>query len=169
VPVKAEEVFRQTVAEVQRIFPRIREHLERDRALAVLLKDFRKALALSEEAYRITGAYRICAECAAREESTCCGKDMELHVSRELLIVNLLLGVSLPRERTFPKGCFFLVPKGCALVARPLLCRNFFCPWFRDRFPHRSLVFLQEAQGKEADLLFHLEIHLKNLLLPHRY
>ncbi|MBX6422108.1 hypothetical protein [Thermosulfurimonas sp. F29] len=161
---KAEDLFVRTLSEVLRIFPRIRELLGDDPDFHVLLRELRKSLSVSEKAYYSTGAYRLCADCAIRERSTCCGRDMELSVSRELLILNLFLGVTFPEKRTFARGCFFLTLKGCSLKARPIICRNFFCAWFREHFPHEKLIFLQKAQEDEMTLVFQLEVFLKEKL-----
>ncbi|HFC97015.1 MAG TPA: hypothetical protein ENJ40_00965 [Thermosulfurimonas dismutans] len=167
---KSETLFLRTLEEALELWRKLKPQLYEDPYLVRLLEDLREALAETERLYRETGAYRLCAECAARGEPTCCGRDMELHVSRELLLINLSLGARLPERRAFPSGCFFLSLKGCSLPARPLLCRNFFCPWFRERFPAEKLTLLTAAQEPEARTLFLLEDYLRTLLqknLPH--
>ncbi len=160
----SETLFLRTLEEALALWPKLSPRLCEDPRLTRLLAELRKALAETERLYRETGAYRLCAECAARGEPTCCGRDMELHVSRELLLINLFLEARLPQRRAFPAGCFFLTEKGCSLPARPLLCRNFFCPWFRERFPAEKFALLTAAQEPEARTLFLLEDHLRSLL-----
>ncbi|QJA06385.1 hypothetical protein FVE67_06010 [Thermosulfurimonas marina] len=162
---KAEDLFLQGLAEVRKLFPRFQEILEREERMGQLLKALLEAIERSDEAYQDTGAAQLCATCATSGRGTCCVRDMELSVSRELLLINLLVGVKLPENRAFPRGCFFLGPEGCLLKVRPLLCRNFFCPWFRQRFSPENLAYLQEAMEEEARLLFQAEDRLRAHLL----
>ncbi len=160
----SERLFGKTIEEARKLLPSAERHLRENRKLQTLFEDLKRALSISEEAYRKTGAYRLCAECASLGQATCCGRDMELSVSRELLLINLLLGGQIPEKRSFDRGCFFLTEKGCGLLVRPLLCRNFFCPWFKERFPHKKLITLQKAQESESIYLFRIEDYFKALL-----
>lgn len=167
----AEALFQEGLTATLSLFKRIKPKLERDEDFRVLLAEFMKGLEESERAYRETGAYLVCRECARLSRHTCCGHDMELEVSRELLLVNLFLKANLPQKRSFPEACFFLGPQGCTLLARPILCRNFFCPWFKERLPIEKLKYIQISQEKEIISLFKLTNHLKTLLfkLEHSY
>ncbi len=161
---KAADLLKRNLEEAQSLYHRFRKELRQDPLLQEGLKALREGLRLSEEAYQATGAYQLCQICALRYPSTCCGKDMELEVSRELLVLNLILGMELPQEPAFSEACFFLGPKGCRLWARPILCRNFFCPWFRENFDLQKLAYLQKIQEKELNSLFNLLNRLKIFL-----
>jgi len=163
--VTSEELFLKGLAEAQDLYTRLAKILEKEAPFRKMLAALERAIERSNEAYRDTGADQLCATCATSGRGTCCVRDMELSVSRELLLINLSLGVELPRQRLFPRGCFFLGARGCLLRARPLLCRNFFCHWFRQRFSPENLAYLQEAMEEEARLLFQTEQYLKVFLL----
>ena len=161
----AEALFLEGLTETLSLFEKIRTRLERDRVFNDLLVELRKGLEESEKAYRETGAYRLCGECARVSPHTCCGEDLELEVSRELLLVNRFLKAKIPSKRNFSGACFFLGPRGCTLLARPIICRNFFCPWFKERFSLESLKYLQIIQEREAIAQFKLLDYLKTILL----
>ena len=58
---------------------------------------------------------------------------MEDHYDGVLLLINLLLGVSIERERRDEQSCPFLGSTGCRLAARDHVCVNYLCLKIRDR------------------------------------
>lgn len=113
---------------------------------------------------RCTGIVDCCKECEEKEGGSCCGAGLEKHYSGILLLINLLLGVTLPLEREQPSGCFFLSPTGCLLLARHVLCINYVCNKITSRIKPENLAALREAEGEEILLLFQLNETLKKFL-----
>lgn len=160
----SEDFLKETLASAKELYQKYKEIWQKDPRLQTLLQEFQKGLRESEEAYRQTQASALCLTCA-QEDRSCCRRGMELEVSRELLILNLLLGTTLPSRRRYSRGCFFLGENGCLLTARPILCRNFFCPWFQQKMPLQKLRYLQEKQERECVALFQILDHLRGYLL----
>jgi len=78
--------------------------------------------------------------------------------------MNMVLGVDLPQERWDEKSCFFLSPGGCCLKARHVICINYLCKDIVDHVDPGALKKLQELQGEEINLLFHLHEQVKKVL-----
>lgn len=109
-----------------------------------------------------SGVAQICEECG-RLKRDCCGKGVELRYSKELLIINMLLGVVIPERTIYEDKCYFLTPKGCLLLARDVFCVNYLCRSIRDSIPIERLKRLQELEGLELYTSFRLQQLLKSL------
>jgi len=81
-----------------------------------------------------------------------------------LLLINRLLGVTLPRQREEPSSCYFLSSTGCKLLARHVLCINYVCNKITSRVSPDQLTALREAEGKEILLLFQMNEKLKKVI-----
>lgn len=104
----------------------------------------------------------ICAKCAL-ESKPCCGSEIELKYSPELLTINLLLGIKLPEKGEIDGMCFFLTEKGCCLFVRDVFCINFICDRIKSEIPSEKIRKLKELEGLQLNLQFHLEEILKNI------
>jgi hypothetical protein len=111
-----------------------------------------------------SGLVQACAECETLEGGSCCGRGLEVHYDGELLLINLLLGASLPEERRDPRSCYFLGPKGCVLSARHVLCVNYLCPKAADRIDSKALALLRELEGVQLETLFVLHERVRTVV-----
>ena len=145
-------------------FERERSRIAGDRSLAELLKALKGAVHRSREHMLRTGIVEWCRGCEEKEGGSCCGAGLEKHYSGMLLLINLLLGVALPRQREDPSSCFFLSSTGCRLLARHVLCINYVCNKITSRIKPDQLAALREAEGEEILCLFHVNEKLKNLI-----
>ena len=138
--------------------------LTSDKNIQRLLEQFRKASSESLQEMIKIGLVDLCRECEEKEGGTCCGKGIENRYNGTLLLLNLLLGVKLPKKAPDPESCFFLGEKGCSLTARHVICVNYICKKISDRIPARALNHLREKEGKELDVLFILNEKIKSVL-----
>jgi hypothetical protein len=145
-------------------FDRERSRLLRDQRLVELLQSLKTAVQRSRERMRCTGVVDCCKECEEKEGGSCCGAGLERHYSGILLLINLLLGVTLPLEREQPSSCFFLSPTGCLLLARHVLCINYVCAKITSRIKPDELAALRESEGEEILLLFQVNETLRKLV-----
>ena len=141
-----------------------RNRLLADRNLVELLEALKAAIHRSHENMLRTGIVDLCRHCEEKEGGSCCGAGLEKHFSGILLLMNLLLGVTLPQEREEPSSCFFLSPTGCRLLARHVLCINYVCNKITSRIKPDQLAALREAEGAEFLLLFRVNEKLKKLV-----
>jgi hypothetical protein len=141
-----------------------RNRLLADRNLVELLEALKAAIHRSHENMLRTGIVDLCRHCEEKEGGSCCGAGLEKHFSGILLLMNLLLGVTLPQEREEPSSCFFLSPTGCRLLARHVLCINYVCNKITSRIKPDQLAALREAEGAEILLLFQVNEKLKKLV-----
>lgn len=129
-----------------------------------LLGRYGTAVHESWQAMEVHGVVRECTDCAVNGGGSCCGAGIEDKFDVVILIINLLLGVTLPQQRLDPSGCWFLGEKGCLLVARHVICINYMCRRLYDALDRHGIQSVQQAMGQETDLLFMLEERIKTCL-----
>jgi len=146
-------------------------HLQEDFGQALLQnKEVRDLLLQLNQNVELTwnemdsvGIVRECRDCAVKEGS-CCGTGMENNYDEVLLLINLLLGRTLPRQAYDSNSCYFLGENGCLLRAREVICVNYLCGRIYRNIQRESLIHLQKTAGKELISLFMLEQHIKKSL-----
>lgn len=158
----------------RKIYAKEGKRLHHDEETARLLSGLRYAVSRTREAMERAGLLQRCRVCEELEGGSCCGKGIEDRYDGYLLIMNLALGADLPAERWDEQSCFFLLPGGCCLKARHVICINYLCKDILDHVDTGALKELQVLEGEETNLLFHLHERIKkalrslddNLLLP---
>jgi hypothetical protein len=81
---------------------------------------------------------------------------VENRYDRIQLLINLLLGVSLPDRYTYLDSCYFLKADGCCLAARHVLCVIYLCAKLKQALSQEDLNALQTVIGEELDTGFAL-------------
>jgi len=135
-----------------------------DKAVAELLEKIKTAIPASHSEMLKTGIVDLCMQCEQDEGGSCCGYGMENKYDGWMLLMNLLLGIKLPKTRRDPKSCFFLGEKGCLLLARHVICINYICRNISDRIDSQKILALREKEGAEINLVFFLHERLKKTL-----
>ncbi|HDM10054.1 MAG TPA: hypothetical protein ENF92_06010 [Desulfobacteraceae bacterium] len=135
-----------------------------DSKLSELLRLFRGARTLSQSQMERCGIVEICRRCEMEGGGSCCGAGIEDRYDEWLLLVNLLLGVKLPRQRWKDDSCFFLGPEGCKLVARHAICINYLCKEVIDQVDAEQIARLREKEGEELELLFFICERVKKIV-----
>ena len=123
--------------------------LRRDPPIRDLLEKLEKSLETSREAMLALGIVEACSRCDEEEGGSCCGAGMENKLDKFLLLMNLLLGVSLPGDRCRPDSCYLLAARGCILKVRLVLCVDFLCPKILGGLTADELIKLQKISGEE--------------------
>jgi hypothetical protein len=142
---------------------RFGSRLLEDGAVSDLLRRLDQAVLASAKAMADAGIAHICRACDRVEGGACCGAGLENRYDGWLLLINLLLGATLPEERIDPRGCFFLGPSGCRLKARHVICVNYLCKKITERIDPELLRDLRGHEGNELDTLFRLHERVKQL------
>ena len=141
-----------------------KDELLRNPEISDLLRRLRAAIHDSRCEMAGTGIVGICRDCEQKEGGSCCGYGLEAYYDETLLLINLLLGVGLPKERAESTSCFFLSANGCGLLARHVICINYVCEKITDRFHPQELASLREKEGVEVELLFRLNEEMKKYI-----
>ena len=69
-----------------------------------------------------------CSQCASRANGGCCSSYMANETDTVLLLINLLQGHEVARQRPEDEECLFLSSKtGCTLSPKPMFCLNYNC------------------------------------------
>lgn len=137
------------------------QSLFQDEKCQTLLLQLDQNIDTTQKEMVIIGLVKECADCAVNGDGTCCGKRTGYKHDSILLLINLLLGKSLPTKSQDPHLCYFLTKEGCVLRARHVICVNFLCQRLCKAIQHDRLVRLQEIAGKELQTLFILEEYIK--------
>jgi hypothetical protein len=136
----------------------------RDERTATLLSRLKEAVRASRAAMAVAGVVYECRMCEEREGGSCCGAGLENKYDGTLLLINLLLGIQLPKQRYDPSSCLFLGPDGCLLIARQVICVNYLCKKIEDRIDPSKIALLREKEGVELECLFLLHDRIKKKL-----
>ncbi len=150
--IKAEEIYR-----------RFGSVLLGDEEIRYLLKKLDEAIDRTKECMRRLGITEICRECAL-ETGSCCKRWVEEEHDVSILLINLLLGVELPKERYRDDLCFFCGEKGCRIKAREVICVTFLCDRIKERIGLEKEIELQRIAGEELELCFKLQEKIKEKL-----
>jgi hypothetical protein len=127
------------------------------------LEKLRQKIDITRKALFKSGIFAICKHCE-EEGGSCCGAGIENRYDVVLLLINLLLGVSLPEKRFESKSCFFLNENGCTLVARHDLCVNYLCSKIKQTLTLDEIIKVQTLAGDELDTLFIVHEAIKKFI-----
>ncbi len=138
--------------------------LRADAALSGMLAELAAQAEASAGMCVSSGVAETCGRCDRVEGGSCCGAGIENRYTPEMLLINLLLGATLPVARRAPGSCYFLGAGGCVLPARDVLCINYLCARLQREIAREKLFRLQEANGREMDALFVLHDSVRKYL-----
>ena len=149
------------IALARNLYQKHSQDLLSDKALSEMLIQLDQKIEATQKEMATTGVVAECADCAVQGEGTCCSERTGHKPDITLLLINLLIGKTLPDKAQSTDLCYFLTNRGCSLRARPILCVNFVCSRLREKIPHKVMVHLQQTAGYEMDILFGIEAHIK--------
>ena len=149
------------IAWAEKRYHQVMGELLRDQEISSLIDKLKDAIHASRREMVEAGVVKACRDCEEREGGSCCGAGLENRYDDSLLLVNLLMGVKLPRQRYDPSSCFFLGAQGCLLLARHVICVNYLCKKITERIDAEKMAALQEKEGAELECLFHLQEKIK--------
>jgi hypothetical protein len=129
-----------------------------------LLADLERSLRVSRASMLEFRIIEICKRCDEEEGGSCCGSGMENKIDVFLLLMNLLLGVSLPEHHLRTGSCYLLSDRGCVLKVRLVLCVDFLCDKILIALKGEELLSLQKISGKELVTGFRLYDAIKKFL-----
>ena len=132
------------------------ESLLRDPEVSPLLEAYRGAVARSNRAMEEAGTFRECYVCTVEDGQGCCKIGLENECTVLILLLNRLLGVTFPEAREVPGRCFFVGPLGCKILARPMLCRDYFCRRHYSRIPEKIMAGVTAVLNEELTLLYRI-------------
>jgi hypothetical protein len=132
------------------------DQLRREPDIHQLIEKLEMCLENSRAAMLELGIVETCKHCDGEEGGSCCGAGLENKFDTFLLLMNLLLGVSLPESHRRPNSCYLLTEKGCTLKVRLVLCVDFLCPKILNTMSQGDLIRLQQISGDELTTGFML-------------
>jgi hypothetical protein len=132
------------------------DQLKRELNIHQLIGKLKSCLENSRAAMLELGIVETCKHCDEEEGGSCCGTGLENKFDTFLLLMNLLLGVSLPERHHRPDSCYLLTDKGCRLKVRLVLCVDFLCPKILNTMSKVDLIRLQQVSGDELTTAFML-------------
>ena len=132
------------------------EILRRDGRIRDLLDQLEQRILATRQAMLTLRVVEACRRCEELEGGSCCGAGIENRYDGYQLLINLLLGVSLPDRNTYSDSCRFLQADGCSLRARHVLCVNYLCTKLEKALSQDDRIALQTLAGQELDTGFAL-------------
>ncbi|HIP25282.1 MAG TPA: hypothetical protein EYG81_02280 [Archaeoglobus profundus] len=155
--------IKQKIEKAEKLYIRYKETLLNNTEISYLLEKLSKAIDSTWSYMREVGITEICRECAL-ETGSCCKRWVEDKFDEYTLLINLLLGVKLPKNRFREDSCFFLGPNGCLLKARDVICVTFLCERILKKIGDKEKEF-QRIAGEELETQFILREKIIKLLL----
>lgn len=152
------------IAWAQHCYQEFRDDLLKEKKLVDLLAHLKAAVVVSRREMALTGIEEVCRRCDQEEGGSCCGAGLENRYDGWLLLINLLLGVKLPKTRQQTDSCFLLGKSGCFLMARHVICINYLCKKITNLFEPRTIMALREKESEEVNTLFMLHESIKTVL-----
>lgn len=152
------------IAWARHCYQKFGDDLLKEKRLIDLLAHLKAAAVASRREMALTGIVEICRRCEHEEGGSCCGAGLENRYDGWLLLINLLLGVRLPKTRLQTDSCFFLGKSGCLLMARHVICINYLCRKATDLIDPHTIMKLREKEGEEVNTLFMLHETIKTVL-----
>ena len=113
---QAHELFRE-MGPVLAEMPQVKEKLAGLRALSAALHRQMAAMTM----------FSLCAVCGRKKGGGCCSAYMANETDAVLLLINLLLGVEVRKQRDDSFECCYLGEQGCTLLVKPMFCLNYNC------------------------------------------
>jgi hypothetical protein len=156
--------FQEKVQAAHGLFARWGKLLQQDPLIRALLETVRQEVATSWRTMADLGVVAACKHCDEEEGKSCCGRGLENKFDHYLLLMNLLLGVSLPESHVRPEDCYFLTRTGCCLKVRLFLCVDFLCPGILSRLSREALIILQTVSGNELTAAFRAYDAIKRVI-----
>lgn len=140
------------------------EQIREDPALFLMIERYRAALTASREMMAGSGMVALCSACARETPGGCCFREVEEEYDPVLLLINRLLGASLPERREVPDNCLFLGEKGCKIPARYYFCVNFLCEKLKSGIRESVMEEIRRTSGEELQEGAALEYALRRWL-----
>jgi hypothetical protein len=138
--------------------------LRREQHIHELMHQLEQCLENSHVAMLELGIVETCKHCDEEDGGSCCGAGLENKFDTLLLLMNLLLGVSLPERHQRPDSCYLLSDTGCVLRVRLVLCVDYLCPRILKGLSRDELIRLQNISGDELLTGFKLYDALKKFM-----
>ena len=152
------------IAWAQHCYQEFGDDLLKEKGLVDLLAHLKAAVVASQREMALTGIVEICRRCDQEEGGSCCGAGLENRYDGWLLLINLLMGVKLPKARQQANSCFLLGKSGCLLMARHVICINYLCKKITDLIDPGTIMELREKESEEVNTLFMLHESIKMVL-----
>lgn len=153
----AELSIQEKVRRGEDLFATWESALNENPRIGALRETLYRKIEASQKAMIEYGIVEACRHCDEEEGGSCCGAGIENRYKPVLLLVNLLLGATLPQERSTANGCYFLGTRGCTLKTRDVLCLNYLCLKIQKLLALEDLIKLQKTVGEELDTAFLLQ------------
>jgi len=159
-----DQSIREKIAEALDLFRAHEERLRNDPGVWGLLENLEHRLAATRRIMKERKVVDTCKWCDEEAGGSCCAVGIENRYSSLLLLINLLLGVTLPGERAQADSCYFLGTGGCCLKARHVLCVNYLCKRLTETLSPDDLHALQAVAGEELDTGFIVHEVVKKII-----
>lgn len=149
------------IGQAHKLYTICGDSLRQDPSIRSLLLRLQNRIENTRKTMVDFGVFAECKHCEEEEGGSCCGAGIENRYNPVLLLINLLLGNSLPTQIRSRNSCYFLGEHGCLLTARHVLCVNYICDTLQKKLPREELITLQSCAGEELDTLFFLHEAIK--------
>jgi len=126
--------------------------IQLDEKCSFLLEELNASIVDSWKLMKELGVIDICSACANVKAGGCCHYGIETCYTNMIILMNLLLGVKIPEQRTLENNCLFVGEHGCLLKARFKTCIHHLCPEIKKSLSEYDLFRLRANTSYEIKL-----------------
>jgi len=155
------DLIRVAIEKARRLEIEFGAELRKDAAISSFIEDYRAALVVSREVMERSAMIELCSACAAKTPGGCCFMEVEQWYDPVLLLINIILGCSLPGIREVPGNCIFLGERGCRISGRYHFCVNYLCDTLKREIGGEMMEKVMSASGLEILKGAQLEYYLR--------
>jgi hypothetical protein len=160
-----EQRLQREITTARSLFVRCRRALGHQPELLRLLSLYGEAIGETQALMQRVSVTEACTDCAQQGAGSCCFEGIESGYDHMLLLINLLMGCTIPDFREVPDSCFFVGKTGCKLQARYYYCVHYLCPALQAALGPSAQRRLLSVVGKELAAGWELERALRKFLL----
>ncbi|RLB12745.1 MAG: hypothetical protein DRG39_01075 [Deltaproteobacteria bacterium] len=164
---KVEKEIIKRIEQAEKLYAQYGKTISNDETVKDIIAHLEQVIEKRRRCMISCGMTDICRRCDTEEGGSCCGKGIEARYDEWLLLINLLLGCNLPRERYEDNSCLFLGKDGCILKALHVICINYLCKKIEERVSRDDLLRLRDMEGDMIAAIFCLHEYLKRSYSKH--
>jgi hypothetical protein len=160
-----EQKLRREISKARALFDRCQHALGHEPKLVRLLTSYGEAIGETQMLMQQVGVTAACTDCAEQGAGSCCFEGIESGYDSMLLLINLLMGCTIPDFREVPGSCFFVGRRGCRFQARYYFCVHYLCPALEAALGPGVKSGLLSIVGKELAAGWQLERALREFFI----
>ncbi len=152
------------IQKAKELYTRYASDIMLDKKCSSQLEELNTAIEDSWELMKELGVIEICSACAQEKTGGCCHFGIETCYTDMIILMNMLLGVTVPEQRKLENNCLFVGEHGCRLKARFKTCIHHLCPEIINSLNEYDLFRLRALNSYEIKVVSQAESSIRDFI-----